>query len=268
MLIDGKAIASDIFRELKNEISHLGHAPHLTIFSCAPSLPSQKYVALKKKKAEDIGIQINVIELPEDISTEDMISTIQGSFMQTDGVVVQLPLPDLIDTDKVLAAIPPQLDVDAVNFNGTNMEILPPVVGAINEMSHRHGLFLGTSSIAVLGEGRLVGGPSKIWIKQHGWQCQVINEITPYPEKIFAAADVLILGAGQAHMVKPDMVKEGVVIFDAGTSEDGGTIKGDADPSCAEKADLITPVPGGIGPVTLAILFRNLVLLHKKNVKS
>lgn len=265
MLVDGKRIAADIYKELENEISHLEVAPHLTIFTCLPDFASGKYLNLKKKKAEAIGLQVSIIELPETITTEEMIATVQHSFMQTDGVIVQLPLPAHLDTDAVLSCIPKGLDVDAITFDGSDMEILPPVVGAIDEITRRHNVLLATSRIVVVGEGRLVGAPAAMWAKRHGWNVTVVTEVTPHPEKIIAAADVLILGAGRARLVTPDMIQDGVVIFDAGTSEDGGVLVGDADQACEERAALMTPVPGGVGPLTLAILLRNLIILHKRS---
>lgn len=264
MLVDGKAIAADIYKELQNEISHLDVAPHLTIFTCQPDFASQKYLALKKKKAEAVGVQINIVEFPDAITTDEMVATIERSFMQTDGVIVQLPLPKHIDTEKVLACIPRELDVDAINFDGTDLRVLPPVVGAIDEIARRYDVLLPTSNILVVGEGKLVGKPAKIWAEHHGWHVETMNELTPHPERLISTADVLILGAGQAHFIKPEQVQEGVVIFDAGTSEDGGALAGDADIACQDKASLMTPVPGGIGPITLAILLRNLVTLHKR----
>lgn len=263
MLVDGKAIAADIYKELKNEISHLEGVPHLTIFTCQPDFASRKYLGLKKQKAAAIGIEVTVAELPAVTTTEEMVAAVARAAMQTDGIVVQLPLPAHIDTDTVLAAIPKKLDVDVTHFDGTDVRVLPPVVGAIDEIARRHAVPLATSTIVIVGEGKLVGAPAALWAKHHGWQTAVVTEVTPHPEKIIGSANVLILGTGQARLVTPEMAQEGVVIFDAGTSEDGGALVGDAHPDCVNKAELLTPVPGGIGPITLAVLLRNLLMLYK-----
>ena len=267
MIVDGKAIAADIHKEIQNELSHLDSIPHLTIFTCAPDFATQKYLRLKKKQCETLGLGVNVIELPSTSTTEDFVQTVQHSFMQTDGVVVQLPLPKHIDTNKVLASIPRELDVDGVNYEKTIDCLLPPVVGAVDEIARRHGVVFAGSAIVILGEGRLVGKPVRLWTERHGWSSRVITEITPHPEKLLGLADIIIAGTGKARLVTPDKIKTGAIIFDAGTSELEGKLSGDVAPECTDKAGLLTPVPGGIGPVTVAVLLRNLVLLAKKSQK-
>ena len=261
MIIDGRAIAAEIFAELRNQVSHLDSTPHLTVFTCAPNFETQKFLALKKKKAEEVGIAVNVIEFPESITTEEVVQSVMHAQMQTDGIIVQLPFPSNVDVDEVLHAIPASYDVDVMQYDGTNDQVLPPVVGAIAAMTARHDIMLAAQQVVVVGEGKLVGKPAAIWAMKQGAQVTVVTEETANRADVIAAADVLILGAGQPKLIQPDQIKAGVVIFDAGTSEDGGVLSGDADPTCAEKASFITPVPGGIGPVTIAVLLRNLVRL-------
>ncbi len=265
MIVDGHAIARDIYREIDNELSHLDTTRHLTIFTCAPNFATQRYLALKRRRATEVGIAVNVIEIPKTCTTDEFIQSVQRSSMLTDGVVVQLPLPKHIDTDTVLQAIPRALDVDCAQYDGTNHSVLPPVVGAIDEISRRHGVMFAGANIVIAGEGRLVGKPAKLWADSHGWKSLVVTEITPHPDEKFKAADILILGTGQPGLVHEHNIKTGVDIFDAGTSEQGGKLVGDADPNCQPKAGLVTPVPGGIGPITIAVLLRNLVLLSKIN---
>ena len=261
MIVDGKVIASEIFREVKNHISHLGIRPHLTVFTCAPNFETRKYLSLKCKKAHEVGIGINVIEFPENITTEDVVTSVRHAQMQTDGMIVQLPFPKHIDIEAVLSAIPSTYDVDAMHFDGTNTEILPPVVGAIQEIAQRHDVLFAAQSVVIVGRGRLVGVPAYVWCQKQGAQVQVLTKESENIKEAIEKAHILILGAGQPHIVQPDMIQDGVIIFDAGTSEDGGVLKGDADPACVAKATLLTPVPGGIGPITIAILLRNLVTL-------
>lgn len=261
MIVDGRAIAATLYRETKNQISHmLGH-PHLTVFTCAPNLETQKYLSLKKKRAESLGIGVNVIEFPETLTTEEMQISIQHSLMQTDGVVVQLPFPPSIDIKALLEVVPSSYDVDVMHYDGSNARVLPPVVGAIDAIARQHDLLLATQRVVVVGHGRLVGQPAAVWAQKQGAHVTVVTESTPDKEALIKQADILILGAGKAGLIKPDMVKDHVVIFDAGTSEEGGVLRGDADPACAEKSALFTPVPGGIGPITIAVLLQNLVTL-------
>ena len=264
MIIDGRGIAADIYRELKNQISHLDVAPHLTVFTCAPNFETQKYLALKKRKAQEVGISVNVIEFPASVSTEELKLSLRHSFMQTDGVVAQLPFPEHINTKEVLDIIPPSLDIDALHYDGTNDHVLPPVVGAIAEITTRHNIVFATQKVVVIGEGRLVGKPAAIWAMKQGAQVEVVTRETNNLEEHLKEADIVISGAGQPRLITPEFLKEGVIIFDAGTSEDGGALVGDADPACSETASFFTPVPGGIGPITVAVLLRNLITLVTK----
>lgn len=263
MIVDGRSIAADILAEVKNTVTHLEVQPHLTVFTCAPNFETKKYLNLKRRKAQEAGVGINVIELPESVSTEEARISVMHSLMQTDGVIVQLPFPSHIDIDSILKNIPASYDVDALSYDGTG-QVLPPVVGAIDEIAKRNDILVATQKVVVVGEGRLVGAPAKIWAEKQGGQVTVLNKESEGAAVKIKEADILILGAGVAGLVKKDMVKEGVIIFDAGTSEDGGELRGDADPSCADVASLFTPVPGGIGPITVAVLLKNLVTLSAK----
>lgn len=255
-----------MYRSLEAKVAGMGRSPHLTIITCAPNLATQKYLALKKKKATMIGVGINVIELSATCTTEEMVQTIERAQMQTDGIIVQLPLPASIDTKVVLEAVPTSYDVDAMHYDGVEKEILPPVVGAIATICAVHDVLIATQQVVVVGHGRLVGQPAALWAQKQGAHVVVITKETETAEAaaVIAHADILILGAGQSGMITPDMVKEGVLIFDAGASEDSGVLRGDADPACVQKASLFTPVPGGIGPLTVACLLRNLIKITER----
>jgi methylenetetrahydrofolate dehydrogenase (NADP+) / methenyltetrahydrofolate cyclohydrolase len=261
MIVDGRAIARLIYKEIQNEISHMGAKPHLTVFTCAPNFETQKYLSLKRKKAHEVGIGMTIIEFPSSITTEEVVTSIRHAPMQTDGIVVQLPFPAHIDIDTVLSAVPQSCDVDAIHYDGSNDLILPPVVGAIREIALQHDVLFAAQHVVVVGQGKLVGTPASVWCKKQGAKVTVVTKETPNRDSEIASAHILILGAGQPGLIVPEMVREGVVIFDAGTSEEGGILKGDASPECAKKAQLFTPVPGGIGPITVALLLRNLVAL-------
>ncbi|MAZ30246.1 hypothetical protein CL655_03095 [bacterium] len=266
MLIDGRALAEEVYAKIKADVATREVAPHLTIFTCAPDKPTQQYLALKKRKAAAVGVQVNVIEVPESITTEEMITTVTQAQMQTDGIIVQLPLPTHIDTTTVINAIPVAYDVDGMHYDGTSVTTINPVVAAIAAMCQAHDVLLATQQVVVIGQGRLVGKPAAIWAQTQGAHVSVVTKDTTDAEAaaVIAHADILILGAGQVGLVTPEMVRDGVIIFDAGTSEDGGELKGDADPACAKKASLMTPVPGGIGPLTVACLLRNVVVAAAK----
>ena len=263
MIIDGRALAADIYADLRATISQRESAPHLTIFTCAPNKATQQYLTLKKRKASEIGVAVNVIEFPNTITTAEMVQTVMQAQMQTDGIVVQLPLPAHIDTIAVLQAVPVSYDVDGIHYDGTSKTTVAPVAAAIAHIATINDVLIATQQVVVVGTGRLVGVPAALWAQKQGAHVTTITKDTDSVEakSIIAHADILILGAGQPNLVTPEMIKAGVLIFDAGTSEDGGELRGDADPACAEKASLFTPVPGGIGPLTIALLLRNLIEL-------
>ncbi len=263
MLIDGKTIAADIYTELSQEIKNFKDKPRLTVLTCAPNFETQKYLNLKKRRAEDLGISVNVVELPNDVTTDEVLISLECAARITDGVIVQLPFPEQVNIDKVLEAVPMPKDVDVVHYNGEYTEVLPPVVGAVAEIAKRHAVDFQNKKVVVIGEGRLVGRPAVLWLTNQGAKVDVINKSTINPEQFLQEADVIISGAGVSGLIIPDKIKEGVILFDAGTSEESGMLRGDADPACAPKCSIFTPVPGGIGPVTVAILLRNLVLLLK-----
>lgn len=263
MIVDGRTIADDVIREVKNMVTHQDGVPHLTVFTCAPNFETQKFLALKKRRATEAGIAVNVVEFPEQATTEEIVGSVCTAPMQTDGVIIQLPFPAHIAIDEVLACVPPHLDVDVLSYHGALDDVLPPVVGAIREIARRHHVPFQGARVVVVGNGRLVGRPAAAWAAAMGARVDVVTVETSNEaaNTLLAAADILILGAGIPHHITPDRVRRGAVIFDAGTSESSGVLAGDADPSCADVASLMTPVPGGIGPVTVAVLLRNLVLL-------
>jgi methylenetetrahydrofolate dehydrogenase (NADP+)/methenyltetrahydrofolate cyclohydrolase len=266
MLVDGRALAEQVYATVKTAAEARPVPPHLTIITCAPNAATQQYLALKKRKAAAVGISVNIIELPETVTTAEAVAVVQRAQMQTDAIVVQLPLPAHLDTDEIINAIPPRYDADGMHYDGTAATTVSPVVSAIDTICQQYELLLATQQVVVVGAGRLVGTPAALWAQKRGAHVTVLTKETSEAEAraVVAHADVLILGVGQAGMVQPEMVKDGVIIFDAGTSEDGGELKGDADPACAEKASLMTPVPGGIGPLTVACLLRNVVDLSSR----
>ncbi|MCD5381536.1 MAG: bifunctional 5,10-methylenetetrahydrofolate dehydrogenase/5,10-methenyltetrahydrofolate cyclohydrolase [Candidatus Pacebacteria bacterium] len=263
MIVDGKAIAASILESVAEDVSKLDHVPCMAAVTCSPNFETKKYLDMKKKKAAAVGISLSVVELPADATTEDVLACVARVVKDSDGIVVQLPLPDQIDKEAVIAAIPTDKDPDGFHYGNVDSACLPPVVGAIDAITKRHQVEWLGKKVAVLGEGRLVGLPAKHYAEKAGAEVTVITKSSPNKEAI-KSADIIISGIGQPHFIKADSIKEGAVIFDAGTSEDGGVLVGDADSSVVEKVSLITPVPGGIGPITIACLLRNLIGLVRQ----
>ncbi len=263
MIVDGKKIAEQVYERILARVATLGRAPRLTVIACNPNFETKKYLALKEKKARDVGITATVIELHDASTTEDFIECIATAVLESDGVIVQLPLPagrqDFpdVDTDAVVASIPTTHDVDALNPE--TKDILSPVVGAIKEILGTHEIPVFEKLVTIIGSGKLVGLPAYAWFIEQGAHVSMVTKDTQDVSEYTKNADIIVCGAGVPNLVTEEMVKEGVVILDAGTSEDGGELRGDADPECAQKALLFTPVPGGVGPVTIARLLLNVV---------
>jgi methylenetetrahydrofolate dehydrogenase (NADP+) / methenyltetrahydrofolate cyclohydrolase len=264
MKVNGIHIANRIYDSLKSEIATLARAPRLGIVTYSPNFETEKYLALKEKKAKAVGIHVEVVRLGAEAQTEDVLSCLEELILRTDGVVVQLPLPSHIDSMRVISAIPMSHDVDALNPVTTTT--LSPVVGALMEILKEHSVIPKEKHVVIVGSGKLVGLPAYKWFIEQGAFVSVVTKDTHDISYYTRPADIVVLGAGVPGLLTPEMVKEGVVVLDAGTSEDGGELKGDADPHCEEKASLFTPVPGGIGPITIAVLLRNVLELAGSKV--
>jgi methylenetetrahydrofolate dehydrogenase (NADP+)/methenyltetrahydrofolate cyclohydrolase len=184
-----------------------------------------------------------------------------------DGVIPQLPMSN-IDVDAVCEAMPKEVDVDVLSkaayaeFERGHSRAIPPVPAALAYILKECGIDVRGKHVVSLGRGRLVGRPAAILFRQLGATVALLGrdaDIAAHTRN----ADIVILGAGVPGILTPDMVKDGVAIVDAGTSELGGKVVGDAEPSVAEKASVFTPVPGGVGPVAIAMIYKNLFALKR-----
>ena len=257
MIVDGKGIAEGVYEKLRERVRTLGRAPTLSIITCAPTFETQKYLALKKRKASEVGIDVNLIELDPSSTTDDFIACMDGVAPRSDGLIVQLPIPPHVDVDQVLRGVPVEKDVDALNPRSDALS--SPVVGAFREILRVHNVPIEGKRVTVVGRGRLVGLPSERWFTREGAKVSVVTRDSGDLKEALIEADIIASGAGVPGLITSDMLKDHVVLLDAGTSEEGGELRGDADPECREKAALFTPVPGGVGPVTIAILLSNVV---------
>ncbi|MDB5194124.1 MAG: methenyltetrahydrofolate cyclohydrolase [Parcubacteria group bacterium] len=263
---DGRLVAERMVIHLEKEAR--SRKLHITfvIFNADPA--TEAFVARKEALAARLGVEVHkLIRTPE--TTDEAMEIIEElNASDTNGIVIQLPLPEGIDANAVLAAIDPELDVDVLGpemirrFKEGETERVPPVAAAVEEILKYYKVPLEGKSVVVLGRGRLVGEPVGMLFEREGIPFTFIDKNTENSEilRLLARADIIISGIGVPHFLKPDMIKDGVVLIDAGTSSDQGKLAGDVDPSCVEKASLMTPVPGGVGPVTVAALFRNLFL--------
>ncbi len=230
---------------------------------------STSFVGMKMKLARQVGIEAVHVQKDSSDTVEALAVVAEAMEQQYDGIVVQLPLPAGIDTDLVIDSIDTSYDIDMlsedakVHYRNATTERTPPVAAAVQEILWHHKVILIGKNIVVLGKGRLVGEPIAMMLDRQELRYTWIDMETPEDKKRAAllGADVVISGTGVPHGITPDMVKEGVVLIDAGTSEQSGKLVGDIDPACADKAFLYTPVPGGVGPLTVVSLLRNIFFI-------
>lgn len=262
MIIDGRSIASEILAEVR------GSAPRPLIVRAlvvAPSPATESYLAIKSARAEEAGMHLEVIRLAEHAPADEIKEWVASP--GCDAVIVQLPLPGHLDTQAILDAIPLERDADVLSSrayaafaNAAHGALLPPVVCAAKEILARAGIDPEGKRAAVVGHGRLVGEPCATWLRNAGATVSVITLDSGDLAQL-TDAEIIVSGAGAPGIITPEYLTPGVALIDAGTSESEGAIVGDADPSCAQVAGVFTPVPGGVGPLAVACLFRNVAAL-------
>jgi len=256
MIIDGKKLSEEIKNTLK------GDGLKLAIVAVSPDEASKKFISQKIKFAEDIGAKTRLYELPGNITTSQLRKKMAqiSHIKENNGVILQLPLPSQIKTQYVLNGIVINKDVDVLSsrafgdFATGHSKILPPVVEAVKLIFEKYNVDIKNKNIVVVGSGKLVGKPVATWLLNQNATVNVVNEFTPDISKFTREADIIISGAGKKNLITPDMIKEGVVLIDVG----------DADPKIVNKCSLFTPAIGGLGPLTVAMVFKNLIELNKK----
>lgn len=271
MIINGRKIAEEMKTALKKEVVLSGSAPTLVIIMVGDDPASKQFVGIKKRFAKAIGVPVRVMLFPEGTVKEVLIGTIESlnADKEVGGIVVQLPLPENVNTQAVLNAVSMEKDIDILStsaverFGCDDTWILPPVVGAFAEILRRENVDVKGKNAVVIGKGALVGRPAATWLTREGANVRVLDKSVNDISVFTREADILVLGAGDPGLITPKIIKEGVVLLDASTSEAAGKLVGDADPACAEKCSVFTPVPGGIGPITVAMIFKNLLELSK-----
>ena len=277
-IIDGKSIAADIRRDLKGRIDGLreqGVIPGLTVILVGDDPASQTYVRSKQRTSGEVGINSNVIELPKDTSQSELIKLI-NDLNQDDkvhGILVQLPLPGHLDTDAVIRAINPAKDVDG--FHPTNVGNLwagldggfaPCTPSGIMELLHRSEIEPSGLNAVVMGRSNIVGKPMAGLLLKANATVTICHSRTQGLEDHLRQADILVVAIGRARFVKADWIKPGAVVIDVGMNRVDGKLCGDVDEGARDVAGYITPVPGGVGPMTIAQLLVNTVIAAERTL--
>ena len=290
-ILDGKKVSNDIKDEIaehvKSMISKGETVPHLAAILVGSDGASMTYVNAKVKACERIGFNSTLIELPEYISEEELLEKIHdlNTNDAIDGFIVQLPLPEQIDEQKVLMAINPDKDVDGfhpVNVGRMALDLptfLPATPYGIMELLERYQIETSGKNVVILGRSHIVGRPISILMSQKrkagDATVTVVHSRSKNLEDITREADIVVAAIGISEFLTGDMVKEDVVIIDVcitrvpdATKKNGYRLAGDVHyESVSQKASYITPVPGGVGPMTIAMLLKNTLLARERHNK-
>ncbi|MGP8321156.1 MAG: tetrahydrofolate dehydrogenase/cyclohydrolase catalytic domain-containing protein [Methanosarcinaceae archaeon] len=278
-IIDGRKLANKFEAEVKKGVEDLkldrGITPGLATILVGDDPASGMYVRLKHRACERVGVFAEDIPLPETISQGELIDIISTLNNRDDihGILVQLPLPVSINEQAVMLSIDPSKDVDG--FNPYNMGQLlignegfvPCTPEGVLRALEEYGVEIQGKHAVIVGHSNVVGKPMAVILLNRNATVSVCHVYTDDIRKFTLDADILIVATGVKHLIKVDMVKKGVVIFDVGITEKDGKVYGDVDfDNVVKKASLITPVPGGVGPMTISVLMQH-VLMSAKGVK-
>jgi methylenetetrahydrofolate dehydrogenase (NADP+)/methenyltetrahydrofolate cyclohydrolase len=289
-LIDGRKVSEEIYQSLKLEVDKIkaagGKVPHLAAVLVGNNPASQTYVNAKVKACEQVGFGSTAVKLDENVSEDTLLATIKqlNDNPDIDGFIVQLPLPHQINENKVTQAIMPHKDVDG--FHPTNLgrmvlnlpSYLPATPFGIVKLLEAYQIETSGKHCVVIGRSHIVGSPMSILLARNSnpGNCTVTlchsrtEDLAHYTKQ----ADIIIVALGKPYFLKKEMIKEGVVVIDVGisrvettTTKSGFKLAGDADfDDIAEKCSYITPVPGGVGPMTIASLMYNTLLASRKEI--
>ncbi|AXX94497.1 MULTISPECIES: bifunctional methylenetetrahydrofolate dehydrogenase/methenyltetrahydrofolate cyclohydrolase FolD [Arcobacter] len=281
ILLDGKALSEKIKEEVKVEVAQLVEekqiTPGLAVILVGNDPASATYVASKAKSCKNAGIYSVVHEMPETITQDELLETIarMNENPKLDGILVQLPLPKHIDTTIVLEAINPLKDVDGFHpYNVGRMvsnldAFLPATPFGVMRMFEEYGIELSGKNVVVIGSSDIVGKPMASLLINAKATVTVCNSRTKDLKAHTLAADIVVIAVGVPYLLKEDMVKDGAIVIDVGINRlDTGKLVGDADfEGLKNKCSHITPVPGGVGPMTIAMLLKNTIKAAKLREK-
>lgn len=270
MMLDGKALASAWLSDIAVQVRHacrqagaLEEPLHLAAVCACPNkwrvgddAGLKKFVTLKQKAAHSVGIHFSsyFFDMNNEAGVRQTLEYLAGD-ETVHGIFVEMPLPGDWSVDEILALIPPGKDVDALTGRS---RVPAPAVRALDYALQEHGINVHGVSVAMVGHGRLIGQPIERWLLEQGANVSVVDINTKNPETITAGADIVVCGVGKAGLITADWIKEGATVIDFGYSKGKGDV--DAE-SVQKKAGLLSPVPGGMGPLVVAAVLENLVSL-------
>lgn len=271
-IIDGLMISNKIKEELKENIEKLNIKPSLTVIQVGDNSASNLYIKNKKKACLYVGIDFNLVKFDENVSEEEVIDKIKelNYDKRVNGIILQLPLPNFLNANRIINYISPLKDVDGLTcYNVGNLSLGNECLVSctplgIMELLKEYKVDLSSKNVCIVGRSNLVGKPLIQLLLREDATVSVCHSKS-YDIKHFTSfADVLIVAAGHANLITKDMVKDNAVIIDVGINKENDVLSGDVCfDEVIKKASLITPVPGGVGPMTVACLLKNVVKAYK-----
>ncbi|PIP31305.1 bifunctional methylenetetrahydrofolate dehydrogenase/methenyltetrahydrofolate cyclohydrolase [bacterium (Candidatus Howlettbacteria) CG_4_10_14_3_um_filter_37_10] len=273
MILDGQKVASSIYENLKKELKWLASKPKLAVILIGENPASESYVKIKEETAKAIGIDFELFKFSQDIDEVDIISRIEilNNDQGVSGILVQLPLPAHFDEYRITQSIVPKKDVDGLTalnlgkmFMGKN-SLYPATAMAIIEILDYYEINPTGRLVTIVGKSNLVGKPIADILLNRDVTVIVCHEKTEDLAFLCKRADILISAAGHPNLITADMIKDGSVVIDVGVNKVGNRLVGDVDFKEAKKrAVAVTPVPGGVGPVTVVSLMKNVIQAYKE----
>ena len=275
-LIDGKAISAAVKAKVKDEVAALkekGISTGLAVIIVGEDPASKIYVANKKKACEDLGIVSHEYALPADTTEEELLALVKelNESPAINGILCQLPLPRHLDEKLIINSIAPEKDVDAFHPHNVgrimigDYDFVPCTPAGIMEMLEYEGISVEGKSCVVIGRSNIVGKPMGMLLLHKNGTVTICHSKTKNLAEICRGADILVAAVGCANFVTADMVKDGAVVIDVGMNRDNGKLCGDVDfENVKDKTSVITPVPGGVGPMTIAMLMKNTLTAAKR----
>lgn len=262
-LLDGKALANDILDKLSLKVNRLDTAPNLVVIQVGNDPASSVYVRNKERTAERVGINSETVKLSKHITQDELLEIIDkyNHFTDVNGILVQLPLPKHIDEQVILEAISPMKDVDGfhpLNVGKLNIgqkQMIPSTPAGIMELLKANHIELEGKHVVIVGRSNIVGKPLAHLLLEANATVTIAHSKTKDLKHLTKQADILVVAVGQPELITEDYVKDGTVVIDVGINRTESGLKGDVDfNNVKSKVAAITPVPGGVGPMTIAML--------------
>ena len=278
IIIDGKELSKKLKEQMKDRVAQMrqqGIVPKLVVVLVGNNSASEVYVRNKHKACGEVGIESEVIKMPEETTQQELLDVVKGlnEDRTVDGILVQLPLPGQINEKVVLRSILPEKDVDG--FHPVNVGLLsigddcyaPATPSGIIAMFKEYGIEIAGKHCVIIGRSNIVGKPMAALLLRHNATVTVCHSKTQNLGELTRQADIVIVATGHRHTLTADMVKEGAVVIDVGMNRNElGKLCGDVDfEEVKEKASFITPVPGGVGPMTITELLENTILAAQRH---